>query len=106
MDVGHAHEPRLRSFVTRPAGSRRSSDHHRAASIELVPVAEQLDVGQPDRILALDAQRAQPVGRVDKILVEHRHAAEDRRLTVVNPVAEPQIRPARSSHSAVPRVHR
>ena len=50
-------------------------------------VAEQLDFGQPDRVPALDPElEHEPVGEVDEVLVEHRHAAEDGRLPVVDPM--------------------
>jgi hypothetical protein len=52
-----------------------------------VAVVEQLDVGQPDRVFALDAQlEHQPVGKIDEILVEHGQAAQDRRLPVIDAV--------------------
>src|ERR1022692_268027 len=89
MEVRHAHEPPAaqRRLTAGRVAEAQLADHRRAADIELMPVAEQLDVGEPDRILALDAQlKHQPVGQVDEILVEHGHAAEDRRLAVVNAV--------------------
>src|SRR6266566_1564537 len=86
MDVGHAHEPAAaeRRLTAGAVAEAQLADHRRGTDLELVPVAEQLDVGEPDRILALDAQlEHQPVGQVDEILVEHGHAAEDRCLAVV-----------------------
>src|SRR6266568_1632506 len=73
MDVGHAHEPAAaeRRLTAGAVAEAQLADHRRGTDLELVPVAEQLDVGEPDRILALDAQ------------LEHGHAAEDRRLAVV-----------------------
>jgi len=50
-------------------------------------IGEQLDVGEPDCVLAFDSQlEHQPVGKVDEILVEYGKAAEDRRLSVVDTV--------------------
>jgi len=52
-----------------------------------VPVVEQLDVGQAERVRASDPQlEHEPVGQVHKILVEHRDTAEDGRLAVVHAV--------------------
>src|ERR1019366_9045836 len=89
MDVGHAHEPPA-AQRRHPAGAvaeTQLADHRRGADLKLMPVAEQLDVGEPDRILTLDTQlEHQPVGQIDEILVEHRHATENRRLAVVNAV--------------------
>jgi len=50
-------------------------------------VAEQCDIGEPDRVLALDPQHEdQPVRQVNQVLVEHGLATQDRRLTVVTAV--------------------
>ena len=84
--VGHADEPaalqcRLPAAAIAEA---KVADDGRVPDVELVAVVEQLDVGEPDRVLALDAQlEDQPVRQVDEILVEHGQAAEDRRLAVV-----------------------
>jgi hypothetical protein len=65
--------------------------HDVAADVELVAVVEQLDVVEPDRVLALDAQlEHQPVGEVDEIFVEHGQPAQDGRLPVIDPV---RVRP-------------
>src|SRR5260370_32646095 len=89
MEVGHAHEPTAaqRRLTAGRVAEAQLADHGRGADLELVPVVEQLDIGETDGILALDAElEHQPVGQVDEILVEHRHAAEDRRLAVVSAV--------------------
>jgi hypothetical protein len=63
------------------------ADDSRIPNVQFVAVTEQIHVGEPDRIPALDAQlEDQPVRHVNKILVEHGHAAQDRRLAVVTTV--------------------
>ena len=89
MNVGHAHEPSAaqRRLTAAAIPEAQLSDHRRVADIELVAIGEQVDIGEPDRLLALDPQlEDQPVGQVHQILVEHRQSPENRRLAVVNPV--------------------
>ena len=89
MNVGHAHEPSAaqRRLAAAAIPESQLSDHRRVANIELVAIGEQVDIGEPDRLLALDPQlEDQPVGQVHQILVEHRQSPENRRLAVVNPV--------------------
>src|SRR5580693_6419337 len=63
------------------------ADDSRVPDVQFMAVTEQIHVGEPDHFLALDAQlEDQPVRHVNKILVEHRHAAQDRRLAVVTAV--------------------
>lgn len=65
MEVGHAHEPAAaqRRLTAGMITEAQLADHGRGADLELVPVAEQFHIGEPDRILALEAQlEHQPVG--------------------------------------------
>ena len=85
----HAHKPPAAQHRLTPSivPETKLPDHHRRAHVELMAVAEQLDVRQPDRVCTLDPQlEHQPVGKVDEILIEDRQAPKDRRLTVVDPV--------------------
>ena len=66
---------------------REVAAHGREPDVKLVAVTEQIHVGEPDHVPALDAQlEDQPVRQVDEILVEHGQAAQDRRLAVVTAV--------------------
>ena len=63
------------------------ADDSRVPDVQFVSVTEQIHLGEPDRLPALEAQlEDQPVRHVNKILVEHGHAAQDRRLAVVTAV--------------------
>jgi hypothetical protein len=56
----------------------------RIPDVVFVAVTEQLDIVEPDRILAFDPHlEDQPVRQVDQVLVEDRQAAHHRRLAVV-----------------------
>ena len=87
--VGHADEPAAveRRLPAAEITETNVADDSRVPDVEFVAVTEQIDIGEPDRVPALDAQlEDQPVRHVNKILVEHGHAAQDRRLAVVTAV--------------------
>ena len=87
--VGHAHKPTAgqRRLAAGAVPKANQAARYRPAQVHAVAVVQQLDVGQADRVLALDPQlEHQPVGKVDEVLVAHRHATQDRRLAVVDPM--------------------
>ena len=86
MRVGHADEPAAgqRCLPTGPVTKAKGPPDRGAADVELVTVAEQFDVGEPDRVLTFDAQlQDEPVRQVDEVFVEDGQAAKDRGLAVV-----------------------
>ena len=89
VGVGHADEP---AAVKRRLAAAAVAEPHmahdgRVADVELVPVVEELDIREPDRVLPLDAElQHQPVRHVDKIFIQNGQAAHDGRLSVVPPV--------------------
>jgi hypothetical protein len=87
--VAHADEPAAvqRRLPAAEITETNVADDSRVPDVQFVAVTEQIHVGEPDRLPALDAQlEDQPVRHVNKILVEHGHAAQDRRLAVVTAV--------------------
>ncbi len=109
--VGHADEPPAAQRGQPPevVAEAETANHGCAPDVQFVAVIEQLNVREPDHVLALDAQlKNQPVRHVDKILVENRQAAQDRRLTVVTAmdVGGGVMHAVGVLHSAAPRVHR
>src|SRR5690242_17422888 len=89
MRVGHADEAATvqRRLMALLITEREVAADGREPDVKLVAVTEQIYVGEPDHVAALDAQlEDQPVRQVDEILVEHGQAAQDRRLAVVTAV--------------------
>jgi hypothetical protein len=89
MGVGHADEATAaqRRLTTLMITEREVTDHSREPDVKLMAVTEQLHVGEPYHVPALDTQlEDQPVRQVDKVLVEHGQPAQDRRLAVVTAV--------------------
>ena len=87
--MSHAHESSAaqRRLAPRVVAEPNRPRHQRPPQVELVAVVEQLNICQPDGVLALDPQpEHEPVGQVYEVLVEHRDAAEDRRLPVIDAV--------------------
>jgi hypothetical protein len=87
--VGHAHEApgAQRRLAAAAVAEAQLARDQGVADVELVPVGEQVDVVEPDRVLALDPElEREPVGQVDEVLVEDRAAAEDRGLAVEDAV--------------------
>src|SRR5262249_41338015 len=86
VNVSHADEPAAFQRCLPATGITKPelADEGHVPDVEFMPVAEQRDIGEPDRVLALDPQHEdQPVRQVDEVLVEHGLAAQDRCLTVV-----------------------
>ena len=84
--VGHADEPAAAQRCLPAAAITKAemADEGRVPDVKLVTVAQQLHIGEPDRVLALDPQaKDQPVRQVDEVLVEHGQATQDRRLAVI-----------------------
>ena len=85
----HAHEPPAREARLAPGvvAEAELAGEQRMANVVGMPVGQQLDVGERDQILALQAQpHRRAVGQVDHVLVVDRVAAEDGRLAVVDTV--------------------
>src|SRR3954451_15343752 len=89
MDVRHADEAAAPQLGHTTAAIAKAQGPHgdRAPDVDLVAVRKQLDVVEPDGVFALDTElEYEPVGEVDKILVEDGQSAEHRRLAVVDTV--------------------
>ena len=90
VHIGHADEPPApqRRLTAAAVAEPHLPADRRTADVELVPVVERLDLGEPDRGLALDPQlEHEPVRQVDEVLVQDGQPAQDRRLTVVGAVS-------------------
>ena len=86
---GHAHEPpALEARVAaRSIPEAQLANHDRVARVVGMPIGEELDVAQPERLLALDTElEHEAVGQVDQVLVGNRTSAHDRRLPVIDAV--------------------
>ena len=87
--VGHADESTAaqHGLAACPVAEPDASLHRRRLDVVAVPVAQQVNVVQPDRVPTLDSQlEHQPVGKIHQIFVEHRASAHDRGLAVVTAV--------------------
>src|SRR5580693_8606195 len=89
MGVGHADDAAAvqRRLTTLMITERQLADYSRGPDVKLMAVTEQLHVGKPDHVPALDTQlEDQPVRQVYQVLVEYGQPAQDRRLAVVTAV--------------------
>ncbi len=78
MHVSHADEAAAfeRRLATPVVTEAQAALDRCLADVHLVPVAQQLDVLQVDRLVVADAElEHEPVGQVDQVLVAHRAAA-------------------------------
>ena len=89
VGVGHAREaPAAQGrHAVGAIAEAHLADDHRGPDVVRVPVLEQFDVAEADRVFILDLQHQdEPVREVDEVLVEDRPPAHDRRLAVVQAV--------------------
>ncbi len=85
----HAHEAAAAQagLPAVPVAEGQLADHQRVPEVVHVPVGEELDVGEAERLVPVDAElQREPVREVDEVLVGHRVGAHDGRPPVVDPV--------------------